>query len=321
MTGARAILLTLIGLVAVAGDAVAAPVETPAARPEHPAGDVVVLARVEPMPRSLPPDERCTADGAHCIKLASYIPDVCRTIEAVARANALDAGFFARLIWKESLFDAGALSPKGAQGIAQFIPDTARMRGLDDPFNPAEALSVSAAYLAELSRDYGNIGLAAVAYNGGEGLVARFIAGKSGLPDETRGYVQSITGHSAEAWRDAPPESVDLSLKGESFQAACIAQAASRSLREFKSEPPVLPWGVIVASNRERGGAERQVARLQNRHAAVLAGEPVAYTRDRRPGMARNLYFAQVGRPTRSEAEALCGQLRAAGGDCMVLRN
>jgi hypothetical protein len=314
-----AILLAL--LLGLAGPAPAVPVDAPAAARPAAAGDLVALARVQPMPRTLPPDARCTPDGSHCIRLASYIPDVCRTIEAVATANALDTGFFARLIWKESLFDAGAVSPKGAQGIAQFIPATAARRGLADPFNPAEALSVSAVYLAELSRDYGNVGLAAVAYNGGEGLVARFIAGDSRLPAETRAYVQAITGHSAEAWRDAPPAEPDLSLKGESFQAACVAQAATRSLREFRSEPSVLPWGVVVASNRERDGAERQVARLRNRHAAVLDGEAVAYTRGRRAGMARSLYFAQLGRPTRADAEALCRRLRAAGGDCMVLRN
>jgi hypothetical protein len=109
------------------------------------------------------------------------------------------------------------------------MPDTARMRGLDDPFNPAEALFASAFYLAELARDFGNIGLAAVAYNGGEARAARFIGAKDGLPHETREYVHAITGYSAVAWRDAPPAKVDLALGGEAdFQAACQAQAAAR---------------------------------------------------------------------------------------------
>ena len=83
----------------------------------------------------------------------------------------------------------------------------------------------------------------------------------------------------------------------------------------------MLPWGAIVASNREREGAERQVARLQNRYAGVLRGEPVSYTRGRMPGMPRSLNYAQIGRNSRAEAEALCDRLRAAGGDCMVQRN
>ena len=107
--------------------------------------------------------------------------------------------------------------------------------------------------------------------------------------------------------------------QGDDFQAACIARAEARSLREPRA--PVLPWGVIVASNRDGAGAERQVARLQNRYAAVLRGETVSYTSGRRPGLPPGLHVAQVGRSSRAEAEALCTRLRAAGGDCMVLRN
>lgn len=287
--------------------------------------DALILASVAPPPRESAthaPDRRCTGDGAHCISLANYIPDVCRTIEAVATSNGIDENFFARLIWKESLFDAGAVSPAGAQGIAQFMPGTAKLRGLRDAFNPAAALAASAEYLADLSRTYGNPGLAAAAYNGGEARVERYLSSGAGLPAETRAYVHAITGHSVETWRDAPPETLDLALdKGAEFQTACVTLAANRGLREFRSTPPVMPWGVILASNRDQGGAERQVARLQNRHAAVLRGEPVSYTRGRRPGMSRSLLFAQIGRGSRAEAEALCARLRSAGGDCMVLRN
>jgi hypothetical protein len=283
----------------------------------------VVLARVEPMPRAAAAgDRRCTRDGRHCIARASYMPDVCRTIEATARESGIDVGFFARLVWRESLFDAAAVSPAGALGIAQFIPETAERRGLADPFNPAEALAASAGYLADLARAFGNIGLAAAAYNGGEARVERYLAGDGGLPAETRAYVEAITGHPVETWRGRPPASLDLALDGATpFQAACVAQAAGRSFAAFRSTPPLLPWGVVVASNRDSAGAERQVARLKHRHAAVLGGEAVSYSRGRRPGMPGKLYFAQVGRGTRAEADALCGRLRAAGGDCMVLRN
>jgi Transglycosylase SLT domain/SPOR domain len=284
---------------------------------------VVVAALESPLPARAPdPGVRCTADGTLCIRLGSYIPDVCGAIETTARGNALDPNFFVRLIWKESLFDAAAISPAGALGIAQFMPGTARLRGLSDPFNPATALEASARYLAELSRGYGNIGLAAVAYNGGEARAERFIAGDGGLAPETRAYVEAITGFSAETWRDKPPATVDLALGGDDgFQAACIAQAANRSLREFRSVPQLSPWGVIVASYRDRAGAERQTARLKNRFAAVLGGEPVTYSHTRAPGTPRRLYMAQVGRDSRAEADALCDRLRSAGGDCMVLRN
>jgi hypothetical protein len=294
---------------------------------EPAAFEVAVIApgltdAARPRPRAGADGRRCTGDGAHCIRLASYVPDVCRTIEAVAAEHGIDPHFFVRLIWKESLFDAGAVSPAGAQGIAQFMPGTAALRGLADPFNPAEALAASAAYLAELTGTFGNIGLAAVAYNGGEARAERFVAGRAGLPSETREYVAAITGYSSATWRDAPPEAVDLRLsRDEPFQAACVAHAGNRTLRAFAAGAPTLPWGVVFASHREREGAERTAAYARNRYAAVFAGEEVAYTRTRRPGMLRPMVMAQVGRTSRAEAEALCARLRAAGGDCMVLKN
>ena len=293
----------------------APPVPEPVALLSAPLGDA-------PRPRARSADTRCTADGRACVAQATYVADVCRVIEAAARENALDENFFARLLWKESLFDASAVSPAGAEGIAQFMPGTARMRGLSDAFNPAEALYASAAYLAELSRDYGNIGLAAAAYNAGEAGLERFLAAKSGLPAETRAYVAAITGHPVETWRDAPPAKTDLALARDgAFQAACVAQAAKRSVREFRTGPKLRPWGVVVASNRESDGAERQVSRLRNRYAAVLAGEDIAYARGRSPGTGTRMVFAQVGRDTRADADAFCARLRAAGGDCMVLKN
>lgn len=301
-----------------AGDA------APTLAPETVPGAGAELAAVAP--RARPPEPRaslrCSPDGGICISSASYIPDVCGAIERAAGASGLDAGFFARLIWRESLFDAAAVSPAGAQGIAQFMPETARLQGLEDSFNPAAALAASAAYLAMLSRDYGNLGLAAAAYNGGRARVERFLAREGGLALETRSYVHAITGHSAEDWRDAPPASVDLALAGEGdFAARCVALAATRGKRDTESGPPPPPWGVIIASNRNREGVERQALRLKNRNAALLREEQIHYRRSRLPGLGRAMYYAQVGRETRAEANAFCARLRATGGDCMVLRN
>jgi hypothetical protein len=277
-------------------------------------------------PRARPPDvasdRRCTADASVCIDAATYVADVCRVIEAAAALHGLDPGFLARLIWRESLFDAAAVSPAGAEGIAQFMPETARIRGLADPLNPAEALFASASYLADLARAYGNLGLAAAAYNGGEARADRFVAQAVGLPLETRAYVHAITGHSAETWRDAPPPVAAFPLEdGKAFRAACEDFAATRGRRAFPDGPSLAPWGVVVASNRDREGAERQAARLRNRHAAILGVEAAAFSRGRRPGMPRSLHYVQFGRESRAEADALCARLRADGGDCMVLRN
>lgn len=308
------------GVAAPAADAPSAP-EAPAAEPQTDLAALTPAFELAPRPR--PADaRRCAPDGSACISVASYLPDVCRALEQTATASALDPGFFARLIWRESLFEAGAVSPAGAQGIAQFIPETARIQGLGDSFNPAEALTVSARYLAALTRAYGNLGLAAVAYNGGETRAERFIAGEGGLPLETRAYVQAITGFSAEEWRDGPPAAFDLALDGEGdFQTRCLALAATRGRREIDAGPPLPAWGVIIASNRSRDGAARQAGRLKNRNAGLLKGETVHFSRSRRAGMPRSMYFAQVGRDSRAGAEQLCARLRAAGGDCMVLKN
>jgi soluble lytic murein transglycosylase-like protein len=59
--------------------------------------------------------------------------DVCRTLEEAAAENGLPVEFFARVIWQESRFNARAVSPKGASGIAQFMPQTAGWHGLADP--------------------------------------------------------------------------------------------------------------------------------------------------------------------------------------------
>ena len=304
-------MLGLAGALPVGADPVAAPA---AAGPP--------LGHLAPLPRAAAAlGRRCTADGAVCIRRADYIADVCRAIETLARDNAIDRDFFARLLWKESLFDAAAVSPAGAQGIAQFMPETARQRGLADAFNPAEALAASARYLADLSRDYGNIGLAAAAYNGGEARIDRFLATKERLPAETRAYVETITGFSVEDWRDAPPDAADLALGSKgTFQEDCLARAAKRGTTALPAKPPP-PWGVILASNRSNDGAKRQVARLKNRHSDVLHGEPVVYTRGRMPGMPQSLVFAEIGRDTRADADALCRKLQLAGADCLVRKN
>jgi soluble lytic murein transglycosylase-like protein len=101
--------------------------------------------------------------------------DVCRVLEQSAAENALPVEFFARVIWQESRFDARAVSPKGAQGIAQFMPRTASWHGLSNPFDPLEALRHSAAYLRELLSQFGNLGLAAAAYNAGPARVSAWL--------------------------------------------------------------------------------------------------------------------------------------------------
>ena len=134
---------------------------------------------------------------------------LCRLIESSAKARALPVPFLTRLIWRESSFRLGALSPAGAQGVAQFMPGTAQERGLLDPFDPEQAIPHAAHLLADLKRQFGNLGLAAAAYNGGAQRVTNWLAGSSGLPAETRAYVLWITGSPAEDWRGSTSPEAD----------------------------------------------------------------------------------------------------------------
>jgi hypothetical protein len=128
------------------------------------------------------------------------IEEFCLTLAAAAEASDIPIAFFARLIWQESEFRLNETSPAGAQGVAQFMPRTASEVGLDNPFDPLKALPASARFLRRLRDEFGNLGLAAAAYNAGSGRVRGWLARKEALPAETQTYVRKITGSSAANW-------------------------------------------------------------------------------------------------------------------------
>ena len=139
---------------------------------------------------------------------ADPLDRICSTIEDVARSNGLPTDFLVRLIWQESRFNPSAVGPTTrnggrAQGIAQFMPGTAAERHLTEPNDPAEALPKSGEFLAELRDKFGNLGLAAAAYNAGPARVSEFIARSRVLPAETRHYVLAVTGRSIDDWARA----------------------------------------------------------------------------------------------------------------------
>ena len=138
--------------------------------------------------------------------------ELCSNLIDVAQANALPLGFFTNLIWQESRFDHVAISPVGAMGIAQFMPDTAERVGLDDAFDGREALPASGKLLRTLIDRFGNLGLAAAAYNAGPKRVSDWLAQRSGLPKETRDYVSAITGKPVEEWRGVKDKAVAFTV-------------------------------------------------------------------------------------------------------------
>ncbi len=102
----------------------------------------------------------------------------------------VDAGLLAAVAKQESGFDAGAVSPAGAQGLMQLMPATARGLGVTDAFDPAQAVDGAARLLRDLTQRFGSTELALAAYNAGPGAVLRY----DGVPPytETRNYVRSI---------------------------------------------------------------------------------------------------------------------------------
>ncbi len=275
------------------------------------------------------PDQRYCSTAkwgqVHCIRPVHFVYDTCNAIKVFSDRHGLNRDFFARLIWQESRFDQNALSHANARGIAQFIPSTAKLRGLADPYNPADALEHSAQYLAEMVQKYGNEGMAAIGYNGGERRAEGFLEGK-GLASETVNYVPIITGLSAEIWRDTPPKQPDFRLsKDKAFLPACYEMAAKRRITPLKITPPkplLKPWGVQVAFGASTNAAQAKAKANTSSCRSAISGQKLdmVYKKNRVSGR-KGFYFAQYGSETRTVAQQLCARLRQNRCTCLVVKN
>lgn len=205
-------------------------------------------------------------------------PDVsteslCHTLASAAQAHGLPAGFFARLIWQESKFKQRAVSHAGAQGVAQFMPAVAAERGLRNPFDAIESLPHSASFLKEHLDNFGNLGLAAAAYNGGARRVMDWLARRGKLPQETRNYVETITGHPPERWTEenAIKLAVNLPSRAPCEGVADLSRDAEPEKVAVQLEPPVAK--VIVAA---RIAASKAAAAAKARLAKAKRGKLLA---------------------------------------------
>ncbi|MCJ2071029.1 lytic transglycosylase domain-containing protein [Methylobacterium sp. J-030] len=267
---------------------------------------------------------------------------LCRLIDDSAKARNLPVPFLTRLIWRESSFRVGVVSPAGAQGVAQFMPGTARERGLLDPFDPEQAIPHAAHLLADLKGQFGNLGLAAAAYNGGAGRVSRWLAGDGGLPEETRAYVAAITGVPVDDWRTGPakaieypeggapakPEAKDAKDAPPAPPQTCLQVTASLRIPSRgdrfalgPNEGPAAPWGIQLAGNFSKSLALQSFNRARSAYAGVI-GEVrpmIIGTRLRNRGT-RAFYRIRIPAESRQAADGLCGRIRKVGGACLVLR-
>lgn len=250
------------------------------------------------------------------------IDRVCNLIEAHASQNGLPEDFLARLIWKESRFDPTAVSPVGAEGIAQFMPGTAKMRGLANSFDIEQAIPASAKYLAELKTGFGNLGLAAAAYNAGETRVSRWLKSGGFLPMETESYVLDVMGEPADRFTETAYAGTIPPLdKKANFAVACRELPVIMSRTVAMARINVKPWGVQVAGNFRHAAALSQWSGVKRRFPALLSGSEPVISRVRTPIGRRGIYAVRIGADTKARADDICRKLHSVGGACIVVRN
>ena len=256
---------------------------------------------------------------------------ICLMIESAASANRIPLEFFARVIWQESRFRSDAIGPltrsgERALGIAQFMPRTAAERGLLDPFDPVQALPKAAEFLRELRAEFGNLGLAAAAYNAGPQRLRDYLSGRGGMPAETRGYVAAITGMTVDDWtamreRDLEPKPAP----GCNELMALLNRSPNPFVQELErriERVAASPWGVQLSAGFSREKALSDYSKIAAQFEKLLHGrDPTILARRFRSRGSRTFYQVRAGTDTREAANSLCAGIRRAGGACMVLRN
>jgi hypothetical protein len=246
------------------------------------------------------------------------IAELCNALAASAQDNDLPIPFFANLIWQESRLRDDAISPKGAIGIAQFMPKVATEKGLDNPFDPLQAIPASARFLRELRLQFGNLGFVAAAYNAGARRVAEWLERRGELPRETRNYVVRVTGLSVDAWRsmavgnDAltfvrrlPCRSLPAFANVEQAQMQ-EADAQEASLQQTASDAPETDDTVAVdekaSPHKTTRDHDHDRAKAHDHRARVKHGGPKEHREARRAGHDHHAAKREAAREKRNSA-------------------
>lgn len=257
---------------------------------------------------------------------------LCNELGSTALQNDLPAQFFTRLIWQESRFDTSSVSRAGAQGIAQFMPATARERKLANPFEPIQALHEAARLLKELRTQFGNLGLAAAAYNAGPHRVREWLAGLGHLSRETRDYVQTVTGRRVEEWA-ASSASDNAAVPAGSNPCSEIAGLISERQARLAAPLPVstsrasalgqavsAAWDLQLIGDSSEVRALSAYRELQKRFPEILRDRDPLVLRTPANGPA-SWYRVRVVEKSLQGANALCTRLKSAGGTCLIQRH
>jgi SPOR domain/Transglycosylase SLT domain len=193
----------------------------------------------------------------------------------------------------------------------------------------AAALNASASYLRDLRNRFGNLGLAAAAYNAGPQRVQDWLSAQGGLPKETRHYVKVVTGRPVEEWSRATAE-VSLAFRDPmpctdldrtpKYPAATRVVTGAENVSQNDAQQSKLTWGVQLIGSPSQALALASFQQLQRTYKNLLETlQP--FVVQTKVGTSGFWYRVRVVTDTRSEAESLCTSLRAAGGSCLVQRN
>ena len=216
------------------------------------------------------------------------------------------------------------------------MPATARWRGLVNPFDPHWSVRESARWLGELRDQFGNLGLAAAAYNAGPRRVQEWLDGKRGLPSETQAYVRIISGRGAADWARPGMKDHNRFLPTEPdclIQELTQAAAFRMQPGTKKPKPPdgrqeavdtvkPLAWSLQLIGDRSEAQALTEYRSLQKKFPMILGARPPVVVKKQLGGRGPALWYqVRVAEQSRNAADALCSRLKSVGGQCLVLNN
>ena len=315
-SGSLAVVVSVCVAFAAAANAQLAGSDSPSEGDNRPAGPPRMPGTIEEVPAA----DHGTAAGNSS--------SICQMVESAAAANSLPLEFFAQVIWQESRFRTDIVGPltrtgQRAQGIAQFMPMTAAERLLRDPFDPAQALPKSAEFLRELRAQFGNLGLAAAAYNAGPQRLRDWLAGKGTLPSETQTYVRNVTGRSVQEWARPDQKSLTFTTPPEMPCAQTAKLVAKPQPPPTTVQPrPKFDWSVQLIGDRSETKALAVYRQLQKKHEAIVGSyEPVIIRTTVRVSAGPIWSRVRIDADSRETAQTLCSRLRAVSENCLVQHN
>lgn len=217
--------------------------------------------------------------------------------ERTARRHGLRPELVHAVILAESRYDPRALSHKGAMGLMQLMPATARRYGVADPWRPAANVDGGVRYLRDLMRQFEDLELVLAAYNAGENAVLRY--GRSIPPfAETEVYVERVKGFYGR-------------LQSGSSVAKLIARGSGVGSTRLSG------WGVILGSYFDRKQARAAINDHRGALRSVTSGGRTAVVKREREGGQR--YAALLVGLKEQDAGAACKLLWSRGAYCLTL--